>query len=1041
LLNEVTHRYVHAQQHALGHTPIDRASIQGVTTMLTRISRMIRRDASTYVFWSLCTPVLSFAQVPAEAPETSPALEEVVITGSRIAQPALESVSPITAVSAELFQARGVTNVEDLLNTLPQMSASQNSGLSQGATGIADLSLRDLGSQRTLVLINGRRLMPGDPTLNGAGSADVNNIPPALVKRVEILTGGASSTYGADAVAGVVNFIMEDHFQGVRISGDYSTYYHHQHEGWVQGLLDDADFGTAPTGTHTDGNKRGLSLLMGKDFADGTGNITAYLTYQKTNPVRGDARDYNGCVVAASDSGFQCSGSANASPTVISGNDGNLYQLTADGSFGPFYRAFNYAPDHYFQRDDSRYNAGFFAHLQLNEHAEAYGEFMFMHDETTAQYAPTAIFFSSGKALDPVLGVADGNYYLNCGSGFGSPGANPFLNPVQYGQLCNPSSVLVASQQTVNGNTLSQLALALRNVSGGARRDDYDHTSYRAVAGLRGDLGSAWKYDAYVLEGFTNYDTAHYNDLSAQRVGAALTVVNDPVSGKPVCLANVGQAFAPGCVPYNIWSPNGVTQAALNYLQVPDFQSGKTEERVLSGNITGDFGHYGLRLPGAEDGLQMNFGAESRVERLVLSVDQAYIDGDVAGSSVIEPVNSAFRVWELFTEGRLPLLQNAPLAKLLSIDFGYRYSDYDTGNRTNTYKLGLEWAPLADFRIRGSFQRAVRAPNIQELYQPLHVSLDGGNDFCANGNQPFYSLAQCERTGVTAGQYGNIVGNPASQYNGQIGGSPGLKPETALTKSFGIVITPQALPGFSATIDYFDIRVEDIIGVYGSDFVLGQCANTGDPKWCALVHRAPNGSLWLSPTGYVTDVNVNSGALFTRGIDVSSSWRQDVGRLGRLNFELNGGYISKYVNEPFGSASYDCAGLYGLICVQPLPKWRHTFNVTWSTPLRGLELNVQWRYVAQIGLETTDASLPDYGPPSSTYADRRLPAVNYYDLGASWQYRNFTIRAGVNNLLDKDPPLVGTGEGGNSVFYENNTFPGIYDTAGRQLFLSVRADL
>jgi outer membrane receptor protein involved in Fe transport len=988
------------------------------------------------------TFLLTFAHAQTQSQAQQGAvLEEVVVTGSRIAQPALESVSPVTAVSAETFQQHGITNVEDLLNTLPQVTASQNSGLSQGSTGVANLSLRDLGAQRTLVLINGRRLMPGDPTLNGLSAADVNNIPPELVKRVEVLTGGASSTYGADAVAGVVNFLMEDHFEGIRLVGDYSTYYHRQHDDWIQPLLTSKGFGTAETGSHTDGNKKGLTLLLGGDIGDGAGNITTYLTYQKTNPVYGNKRDYNACTLGATEKGFACKGSANTAPAAIAGTDGNLYQLAPDGSsFGPLYSLFNYGPDHYFQRADVRYNAGLFAHLKVNDRVEAYSEFMFMRDNTRAVYAPSAIFFSSGKALDPVLGVPDGNYIMNCGTGFGTPGANPFLNATVYGQLCNPSSPLVASQTTVNGNRLSQITLALRNAAGGNRADDYEHTSYRAVGGARGEFANGWHYDAYVMEGLTSYNTAHYNDFSAFRIANALQVVKDPITGTPTCLANVGQNNAPGCVPYNIWQANGITPAALGYLQVPAFESGETEERVISANVTGDLGKYGVQLPSAKDGLHVNVGAESRKERLVLRVDQAYIDGDVAGSSVTEPTSGAFSVWELFTEARLPIVDNKPGAYSLSIDAGYRYSNYSTENKTNTYKLGLQWAPIADVRLRGSFQRAVRAPNIQELYQPAHVALDGGNDYCANGNVPFYNPVQCARTGVTAGQYGNIVGNPAGQYNGLVGGTASLKPETAITKSFGLVVQPTALPNLTATVDYFDIKVQDLVGTYGADFILGQCANTGDPKWCQLVNRASNGSLWLSQAGYVTDINVNSGAVRTTGVDVTLAYHTDVGSLGRLRADFNGGHVLKYEFTPFGSTSYDCAGLFGLICVQPLPKWRHTVNVTWSPPVTGLELNAQWRYVSSIKIETADPSLGDYGPPTSNYADYRLGARNYLDVGIAYKWTNWTARLGVNNLFDKDPPIVGSGEGGNSVFYENNTFPGIYDTVGRQIHVSLRAD-
>jgi outer membrane receptor protein involved in Fe transport len=560
------------------------------------------------------------------------------------------------------------------------------------------------------------------------------------------------------------------------------------------------------------------------------------------------------------------------------------------------------------------------------------------------------------------------------------------------------------------------------------------------VAGARGDISKAWQYDAYFMQGITLYNTAHYNDFSASRVANALQVVRDPATGQLACLGNVGQNSAPGCVPFNIWQEGGVTQAALSYLQVPAYQSGRVEERVLNGNLTGDLGEYGAKLPSASEGLKINVGVEARHERMVLDVDQSYIDGDVAGGSILEPVDGGFGVQEAFAEGRLPLVDHHPGIRALGLDFGYRYSDYTTGKTTSTYKFGVEYSPTDDVRFRASYQQAVRAPNVQELYQPPHVALDGGNDYCANGNAPYYTQQQCINTGLTSGQYGTVVGNPAGQYNGLLGGNPNLKPETATTTSFGVVLTPRALDDFTATIDYYDIKIKDLISTYGADFVLSQCATTGADQWCSLVHRASNGSLWLSPAGFITDLNVNTGSQRATGVDVALAYRMHLGNYGTLRADFNGGLTTKFEFGPDGASSYDCAGLYGLICVQPLPRWKHTASLTWSPPGGNADLFLQWRYVGEVKLETNDSGMPDYGPPAATYADNVLSARNYIDLGGSIRWGKLSFQLGINNVLDKDPPIVGSGEGGNSVYYENNTFPGIYDVLGRQLHLGVRAD-
>ena len=382
----------------------------------------------------------------------------------------------------------------------------------------------------------------------------------------------------------------------------------------------------------------------------------------------------------------------------------------------------------------------------------------------------------------------------------------------------------------------------------------------------------------------------------------------------------------------------------------------------------------------------------------------------------------------------------AQCEKSLSFDAGYRYSDYTVGFTTDTYKLGLQWAPNSDFRLRGSYQRAVRVPTIQELYQPASEQLDGGTDPCA-GTTPAFTLTQCQLMGVTPAQYGHIAESSAGQYNGVLGGGANLQPEKATTVSFGLVFTPAFLHNFSATIDYFDIKIENLIGVYGADFILNQCGTTGQAKWCGLVHRSSTGSLWTSPLGFVTDLNVNSGAQRTSGIDLQANYQLDMGKAGRLHITLNGSYVSKFQFLPLGSSAYDCVGTYGVTCVTPLPVWRHTMDFTWATPVNGLDASLNWRHLAAIKSEILNPQMGSYDPTFASKVDARLPAVNYFDLSAAYKWNKLTARLGINNVLDKDPPLIGSDEGGNSVFYENNTFPSLYDTLGRHVFLSLSAEL
>jgi len=320
-------------------------------------------------------------RVAAADEESTPALSEVVVTGSRIATPNLDSISPVTAVTSEEIKQTGVTRIEDLINSLPPVVADQGSGLSMGSNGTATINLRGLGAQRTLVLINGRRLNGGDPganfgaNLSFASAADINQVPVALIERVDVLTGGASSTYGADAVSGVVNFVMNDHFEGVRIDANAGIYNHSNHEDWANPLLTKRGFPTV-NGTNWDGANRDLTAIMGHNFADGAGNFEGYLGYRRANQVTADHRDHSACQLSNSASSggapFVCGGSSNSAPAVFENPTAHFAdQVNPDGTLGPRYARYNYAASHYLQRIDERYTAGFFGKLKFNEHVEA----------------------------------------------------------------------------------------------------------------------------------------------------------------------------------------------------------------------------------------------------------------------------------------------------------------------------------------------------------------------------------------------------------------------------------------------------------------------------------------------------------------------------------------------------------------------------------------------------------------------------------------------------------------------------------------------
>jgi iron complex outermembrane recepter protein len=1050
----------------------------GMNPVLRRAVRSALLGGTTVV-GPLTHISLAQAQVaPAPAGEAVPTVQEVVVTGSRITSPNLEAISPVTAVTAQEIKDTGVTRVEDLLNSLPQVVADQNSGLSMGSTGIATVNLRGLGASRTLVLINGRRLMGGDPTGGGANivalqeasTGDINQIPVALIERVDVLTGGASSTYGADAVAGVVNFIMNDHFEGVRIDANLGIYNHDNHQGWIDPLLKDRHFPTV-TGSNWDGANKDLTLVLGSSFADGKGHMEGYLGYRRASPITADHRDHAACVLSNTYSGshgYICGGSSNSAPSVIyqTGPTGtgasdqicDPAQGCTTGATGDLvkkYARFNYAASHYIQRIDERYTAGFFGNLKVNDHAEVYSEFMMMDDETRGNYAPAGLFLGSGFAItppgNPGAGLRNGNWIINCGvGGFGNPGMNPYLTLNEFTNLCAPAaSNAYAAFIAPNGD--AQFLMARRNIEGGPREDQYTHTTFRGVFGVRGEVIPDWTYDVSGTYGVVRVTDYHNNDTSSALMQDAMLAVRN-AAGQIVCRSGNS-----GCIPWNIFNPAGPSAAlALPYFSVPGEVQATGQEDIVTAFVDGDLTHAGVKLPTADDGLKVVLGTEYRREVVQFHPDAELLRADLAGlGSPTIGYDATFHVWEGFTEARLPLVRHVPGFEVLDLEAGYRYSNYTSGFKTDTYKVGLTWAPVKDFRLRGSFNQAVRAPNAAELGKPVYVGLDAGSDVCAAPTA--YTPAQCAYTNGANGRSPApfpAVPSPAGQYNGQIGGNANLKPETGKTTSVGIVFTPTFLPAFSLSVDYSDIKITGLISSYGPNFIQTECITTHSPFWCETVapsigfpgvHRDPAGTLWASPQGYTIDPLVNTGGERSKTIDVGLSYRQTLGNLGQLRARLDGSYLEHLFFTPGGPnpLTFDCAGRFGPSCQPATPSWRHRFGVDWDTPFTGLGFGVTWRYIGSVTNTLLDPKTPDYNAAIAAVgpADPRLGSVSYLDLRASYTFGKATIRLGCNNVTDKDPPLFDTvNTGANSTAAESNTNPGVYDISGRYLYANVTID-
>lgn len=995
------------------------------------------------------------AQDDASAQDATAAASEgdIIVTGSRIRSPNLDSVSPVLQVSSEEFAQRGVVRTEDLINQLPQVFAAQGANNSNEATGTAQVDLRGLTPSRTLVLVNGRRLPYGSPKNI---PSDVNQVPTALIQSVEVLTGGASAVYGSDAIAGVINFRLQDNFEGVKLVANISGFQHNNRRDDLRDLVSsfDARFpGSYPLADESvwNGFAQEYSAVMGTNFSEGRGNVTAYGSYRKVNSILQKDYDYSACALGASGPGganYSCSGSPTNNPANLT-NGGRLPGVptsfrVSDGQFVPGSATYNFAPANYYQRPDERYMLGALAHYEINSHFTPYLELHFMDDRSVAQIAPGTN--SAGITVN-----SSGISGINCD--------NPFLSAQQANYLCTANGLSLGSNYDAAGNYVSPqgvatgVLVARRNVEGGNRQDDLRHTTYRAVIGVKGDLFGPFKYDLYGQYSNVGYRSAFTGDANRRRTANAFNAVRDgrPGSatfGQTICAINADASPDNNdakCAPLDYFGASA-SQEAVDYVAEYKSITGDTSLTNVVLSIDGNLGDYGIRSPFADTGVGIAFGLEYRKNTVDYRPDEIYQNA----ASPELPISGATVAKEAFVELNVPLVEDRPFMELLSVEGAYRYSDYDTGFTTSAWKLGATWAPVNEVRLRGSFQRAVRAPNVIELFSgqslfevELTENANGSFDPCA-GATPFATAAQCAFTGVTAAQYGNIVDNPAGQFNSLIGGNVNLQPETADTFSVGAVLRPSFIPSLNVSIDYFNITVEGLVGSVNPNLSIANCINNGDPFFCDLIQRNPGtGSLWQGEAGFFKRFNVNTGSLKTSGIDVAVDYRMDLGSIiggdaGGLNFNLVGTYLDSFRTKPLPNSAaadiYECSGLYGGLCGRPRPEWRHKLTTTWNSTF-GLDFSIAWRYVSAVKVSQTSDQPVLNG--SFAAVNRKLGSRSYFDLSAGYEVREgLMLRFGVNNIFDRVPPLTTTAaieDGGNG-----NTYPQFYDATGRYGFLNAQ---
>jgi outer membrane receptor protein involved in Fe transport len=994
--------------------------------------------ASTCVAGIYAMPAMAQDQVAdttqTEAPETDSSDDAgIVVTGSRITRPNAAAASPITSVTSDSIRAQAAVNIEEVLNRIPSIAPDSQQNY-QDSDGRQRIKLRNLGFERTLILVDGKRL----GTMNGL---DANMIPTSLISRVDVLTGGASAVYGSDAVAGVVNFIMDNDFEGVQLNANYNFYAHQNKPGLISQVASQYGFAKPNHGFATDGGRVDLSLTAGKKLFDDRFHISAYVNYRKADLVPYSARETSGCqlVEGIKDGPLSCSISTytrNGYVSPQSGpNAGNAYVNNPDGSrtFVPYSTALAANPyDGYsFQRKSERWNAGGFASFEISDAAEVYANAMWFRDKSANVY-PARVYSSTA--------YSDGPYLVSC--------ANPFLSASQASTICGANAG--------NAATTAQLDLRYRFTGVPDLEDRYLNEGTRITGGVRGQFAQGWSYDVGGVYA-RNTMTMSWAQPAYARVNNALNVVNN--NGTISCVNDV----ANGCLPFDPFSANSaVNNSALyNYLVQGTYGNSTTTNTLYNGiaTVQGDLGTYGIKSPWADEGLAIAIGAEYREDQLRSHADALWREN---------VSNDADRylsqhVWEGNIELQAPLVQNKPFAELLQVNGAFRLSKYSSNPDTfSTWKAEAIWSPIPDITFRGSINRAQRAPTVIEAFQGSNTSYGrittAYNDICAPSivstsidpvtgqpvnvyGAPAASREACAATGLADSLYGSAtLLCPTDVGCTQRGGGFTVDPETAYTKTFGVVLKPRFLPGLVISADRFLIDLNESIGFNDYAYFSRGCAETGEDFFCSMFVRNANGTLSSDPTtnpatGFIRQGTTNYYKTKSHGWDFQAQYALPLGAAGKLDFDFSGSLttLAGAQDAAFLDAR-NCVGYYGGAgCNQFIPKWTHNLRGTWTTADQFFSASLNWRHLGPLtrtsnsGEESLGA---DENSPRATFY--RIDAYDYFDLALNFRIQQgFSFRIAANNILDKTPPIMPNSY--DIGLSRANTISARYDSLGRQI--------
>lgn len=917
----------------------------------------------------------------ADAEEEVAEFEEVVVTGSRIKRKDLVATSPVNIISTEAIELTGSTHVANFLNELPSAgvpgSVDTATNFRTSTTGLNTIDLRNLGTQRTLILVNGRRHVGGSA---GTPTVDVSMIPSSLVERVEVVTGGASAVYGSEAMAGVINFIMKDDFEGLEVNGR---------------------LGSSEKGGATE---KDISFLVGSNFNDDRGNATVYLGYSNRGVL--NSRDRELSAHDATNSSFGPKGHF-FSPGFASGG------WTQDDDTGLFNKPFVNAEDG-FDRNQHRIIRVPSERIQFNANIN------YQINDNIRFFSETAFnLLTSRSNLEPsIVG-----HFISVGSvpNITVPINNPFI-PAELLALvqAEPTGWDAAEDGPWNPQSLTMFR---RFTEIGPRTSDVQRKTFRTAFGFDGNIDDNWTYEIYYQYGNNSQDQTNggvYNTLNFLN---ALNVEPDG-SGGYQCVDSTARDL--GCVPLNVFGEGTITGAALDWVKVDSQLTTRMTQQVAGLTLTGTVAD----LPGGELGVA--FGGEWRKEKSTYNSDSLAASGLTSGNSIPNTVGE-YDVYEIFGEAIVPIISDVDFAEYLGLELAVRHSSYSSIGSNWSYKISGDWRPIEDLRIRGGYSTAVRAPNINELFDPGSETFRSFTDPCAFGGmggasadgQTVYDVQSATVQANCATIPGTATLDPGGinirSAGGLAAGNPDLNEEKAKTWTVGAVFTPSQVPGLNITVDYFDIKITDAISTFTAQVTVDQCVRQPDfpnNPFCSLIQRHPT-------SGLVERINalaINAAERQVRGVDFAVDYRFDVGE-GDIGINMNGTYTTKYDFIPFeGGDVVDDLGEIGV------PKLK--INGTLTYRLDRLTVGWSTRYIKGVNVDNDN---PSAGP--GTIGDYLYNDIQVrYALGEDGQYE---LYAGIDNIFDKAPPELGQGVNGDVT--GTNTAADIYDAIRRYGYVGFKA--